>query len=228
MTERCAPVITIDGPSGVGKGTISLMLAKHLHWHFLDSGAIYRAIAWAVLHYQVPLHDTQAIERLVKRIQIRLGSLPLEETVTCDGYDITQAIRSEQCSAVASVTSELPMVRQAVLQYQRDFRRWPGLIADGRDMGTVVFPEAPLKFFFTADSEERVLRRYKQLQDKGINVSLPDIRTDLKERDSRDTGRAISPAKPAKDAIVVDTTHLSIDQVFQEVMRYVKGRMFAE
>lgn len=222
--KNLAPVITIDGAGGVGKGTISLKLAKHLGWHLLDSGAIYRAVAWAVLHYKVSWEDEKALEKLLKRVQIKLGDRPLEEKVVCDGHDITHEIRSEECSRMASKTSQLGVVRQAVLQYQRDFRRQPGLIADGRDMGTVVFPDADLKFFLKADSDERVRRRYKQLQDKGINVSLRDIRQDLNMRDRRDVERELSPTEPANDAIQVDTTDLNVDQAFEKVMQHIRAR----
>src|SRR3990167_10472984 len=219
------PVITIDGPSGSGKGTIGLRLAKHLGWHFLDSGAIYRAIAWAVIHYGVALEDDISLKRLLKRVQINIGDPLTDERVTCDGHNITLAIRSEACSQIASKSSVLPVIREAVLQYQRDFRRLPGLIADGRDMGTVVFPDATLKFFFKADPEERARRRYQQLQDRGINVSLPDILRDLVERDRRDVGRRLSPTQPATDAIVIDTTAESIDSVFAQVLNFIEQRV---
>ncbi len=218
--NHTAPLITIDGPSGSGKGTISVMLSKALGWHVLDSGAIYRAVAWAILHYRVALEDEHALQSLLKRIQIVIQ----DSMVRCDGHDITQAIREEACGIMASQSSALPTVRQAILQYQRDFRRSPGLIADGRDMGTVVFPDAPLKFYFNAKPEERALRRHKQLQEKGINVSLRDIQEDLVERDRRDVSRSASPAKPAEDAVVIDTTNLSIEEVFAVVMNHVKQR----
>ena len=220
------PVITIDGPSGVGKGTIAHMLAKALGWHMLDSGAIYRAISWAILHYQVNIDDEILLKRLLKRVQIAIENIHLDiaAKVICDGHDITDAIREESCGKMASQVSALPIVRQAVLQYQRDFRRLPGLVADGRDMGTVVFPDATLKFFFEADPLARARRRYQQLQDQGINVSLRDIQEDLLERDRRDKDRPISPTKPAVDAIVIDTTALNIDGVFELVMQQVKQK----
>lgn len=220
------PVIAIDGPSSSGKGTISVMLAKHLKWHFLDSGSIYRAIAWAILHYKVHPDDQMALGRLLKRIQIAVQDRVLEiSKISCDGYDISEDIRSEDCATMASKVSAYPMVREAVLQYQRDFRRSPGLVADGRDMGTVVFPDAVVKFFFEADSKERAKRRFNQLQARGINVSLRDIQEELVERDRRDMNREISPTRPADDAIVIDTTDMAVDQVFAKVVKHVEGRL---
>lgn len=221
------PVITIDGPSGSGKGTISLMLAKELGWHLLDSGAIYRAIAWAVMHYKVSPDDEKGLQNLLDRVQIAIENHPesRDTKVICDDSDITQDIRQEVVGAMASKTSALPIVRAAVLHYQRDFRRSPGLVADGRDMGTVVFPDALLKFFLEANPEERARRRYDQLQNKGIDVSLHDIQEELDERDRRDTGREVSPTKPASDGIVIDTTGMDVDQVFVEIFKHVDQRV---
>lgn len=198
--KKQAPVITIDGPSGSGKGTIALRVAQALHWHFLDSGIIYRAIAWALSYYGVSLADQKGIADLLKRLQIAVESQPVVRKlkVSCDNHDITEAIRTEKCGALASKASALSVVRQAVLQYQHDFRRCPGLVADGRDMGTVVFPNTTLKFYFDADPQERAYRRYRQLQKRGINVSLRDIQEDLEERDHRDVNRIISPSKPQR------------------------------
>src|SRR3990167_1430703 len=164
MKSTQVPVITIDGPSGSGKGTVSLLLSKHLHWHYLESGAIYRAIAWATRYYGVDPENKLALKHLLSQMQIVLKGVTHEEEakVMCDNHDITQDIRAEECGVMASQVASYPMVRESVLQYQRDFRRFPGLVADGRDMGTVVFPEATLKFFLQADPKERVLRRYRQ------------------------------------------------------------------
>lgn len=225
IDKQQIPVIVIDGPSSSGKGTIALKIARTLGWYVLDSGIIYRAIAWALLYYNISLSDTDALSRLLSRVQISIENHLNERIkVSCDGYDITRTIRSRECSIMASKASTLFLVRKTILQYQRNFRRWPGLVADGRDMGTVVFPDAPLKFFFNADSPKRIYRRYKQLQERGINVSLPDVQEELEERDHRDSSRSVSPAKPANDAVVIDTTDLSIDGVFALVMNCVKQR----
>jgi cytidylate kinase len=224
--ENHIPAITIDGPSGVGKGTIAHRVAKQLGWHLLDSGAIYRAIGWALLHYNVDINDESELKHLLKQVQITIEDPKLGQSpkIICDGHEITDAIRQEACGNIASQVSALPVVRQAVLQYQRDFRRLPGLVADGRDMGTVVFPDATVKFFFDANPLERARRRYQQLQDQGINVSLRDIQADLVARDQRDKERAISPTKPAVDAIIIDTTHLDIDEVFSLILQQIKQK----
>ena len=223
--KKQVPVITIDGPSGSGKGTVALRIARTLGWYVLDSGIIYRAIAWALLYYNISLSDTDALSELLKRVQISIKNHPNEQIkVSCDGYDVTRTIRSKECSIMASKASALFLVRSTILQYQRNFRCWPGLVADGRDMGTVIFPDAPLKFFFNADLSRRIYRRYKQLQEQGINVSLPDIRGELEERDLRDSSRSISPTKPASDAVVIDTTSRNADGVFALVMNYIKQR----
>lgn len=224
--QALVPVVAIDGSSGSGKGTIALRVAQMLGWCVLDSGIVYRAIAWALLYYNVSLSNTNALARLLKRVQIGIGHHQSNKQlkVSCDGHDVTRGIRSEKCGIMASKASALPLVRSAVLQYQRDFRRRPGLVADGRDMGTVVFPDASLKFFFDADPVARAYRRHKQLQEQGINVSLRGIRKDLEERDSRDISRSIAPTKPASDSVMIDTTDLSADEVFALVMSYVKQR----
>lgn len=225
-SEEQAPVITIDGPSSSGKGTIAFKVAQTLRWHVLDSGIVYRAIAWASSHCSISLTDQQRIIHFLKRLEIAFESQSFVRTikVSYDNHDITEAIRTEECGALASKTSVFYVVRQAVLQYQRDFRRWSGLVADGRDMGTVVFPNAILKFYFDADLKERAYRRCRQLQERGINVSLRDIQEDLEERDHRDVNRTISPTKPAANALIIDTTKLSIEEVFLVVMNHIKER----
>ncbi len=224
--KKQAPVITIDGPSGSGKGTIALRVAQALHWHILDSGIIYRTIAWALSYYGVSLTDQKVIADLLKRLQIAVENQPVVRNlkVSCDNHDITEAIRTEKCGALASKASALSVVRRAVFQYQHDFRRWPGLVADGRDMGTVVFTNATLKFYFDADSKERAYRRYRQLQKQGINANLNEIQENVEERDRRDVNRMISPTKPASDALIIDTTKLSIEEVFVKVMNHIKER----
>lgn len=198
------PVITIDGPSGSGKGTISQLLAKKLGWHYLDSGFLYRTLGCAALKQHIALTDVAALKKLAVNIK-------KQKIANSD-------IRTEACSIASSQVSKLPEVRQVLLEQQRNFRRAPGLVADGRDMGTVVFPDADIKIFLTASCKARAKRRYQQLQDQGINVSLPNILQDLKERDARDCERSVSPLKPAKAARIVDTTKLSIDEVLQEII----------
>lgn len=218
-----APVITIDGPSGSGKGTIAFRIAQALDWHILDSGIIYRAVAWALSYYSVSLVDRKGIADLLKRLQIVIENRTGRLKVSCNKHDISEAIRTEELGNLASKASTLSVIRQPVLQYQRSFCRWPGLVADGRDMGTVVFPNAILKFYFDADPQERAYRRYRQLQERGINVSLRDIREGLEERDRRDFNRVLSPTKPAADALIIDTTKLGIEEVFIRVMDHIKS-----
>jgi len=219
-----SPVITIDGPSGTGKGTVSALLAKSLGWHILDSGAIYRAFAWASVHYKIEPDDEVALADMWRRCDIRLITISPDTParVFCNEDEITHDIRHEQYGMLASKISMWPLVRNAVLPIQRDFRRNPGLIADGRDMGTIVFPDADLKIFLSADPETRVKRRYKQLRARGINVSLHQIQADIEARDTQDRNRIVAPLSPAPDAHVIDSTTLGIDQVFAKVMAYVR------
>lgn len=218
-----APVITVDGPSGTGKGTIASLLAKSLGWHMLDSGAIYRAVAWAAMDARIAATDKEALEDLLATVSIRLvpRGFDLPVQVFCGKQDITAAIRDERVGMMTSQISALPLVRQAVLPFQRDFRVAPGLVADGRDMGTVVFPDAVLKIYLDADASVRAVRRQQQLQAMGNNVSLREVETDLARRDQQDMTRAAAPLVSAEDAQYIDTSRLNIDQVFSRVMEAV-------
>lgn len=219
------PVITIDGPSGSGKGTIAQLLAKKLKWHFLDSGVLYRVIGWAVLNAKIDPSDLPALNNIMSHIQIQMhvSEIGDEPKIICNNHDVTEEIRSEACSQMASITSAIPQVRAALLDRQRQMRQSPGLVTDGRDMGTVVFPDATLKFFVTASLEERAKRRYNQLKRKGKDVSLPDVCKELSVRDERDSNRAIAPLTPADDVILIDTTNLDIESVMQLIWQHVSS-----
>jgi cytidylate kinase len=208
------PVITIDGPGGSGKGTIAHRVADHLGWHCLDSGALYRIVAVAGLAHGLSLDDETALIKLANRLQIRFEP----EHVWVDGDDLAQAIRGEVAGAGASQVGALPALRAALLQRQRDFAVAPGLVADGRDMGTVVFTDAPLKIYLTASAEERAQRRYNQLINKGQGVSLPSLLEDICARDDRDINRLVAPLRPAMDAVVIDSTQMNIDEVMKAVL----------
>ncbi|HHJ19406.1 MAG TPA: (d)CMP kinase [Gammaproteobacteria bacterium] len=215
-----APVITLDGPGGSGKGTVSLILARRLGWHFLDSGALYRAVAVAARRKGLSLDDEAALGRLALVLPLQFDYNKNKElpSILLDGDDITQVLRSETCGMDASQVAALPAVREALLARQRAFRVPPGLVADGRDMGTVVFPDADLKIFLTASPQERAKRRYKQLKDKGMDVSLDSLLREIEARDARDSQREVAPLRPAEDAFTVDTTGMGIDQVVDTIM----------
>ncbi len=215
MTE--APVLTIDGPSGAGKGTVSRIVARRLGWRFLDSGAIYRALAWAARRRGVDLNDPDAVARVAGEMELEF-ICDDDVKVLVDGEDVTDRLHTEECGRIASKIAAYPQVRRALLDKQRAFRRPPGLVADGRDMGTVVFPDAPYKVFLTASAEERARRRYLQLKAQGLDVNLDQIIKDLEERDRRDREREESPLVPAKDAVVIDSSDLSIDEVVDRVL----------
>jgi cytidylate kinase len=220
-----APVITVDGPSGAGKGTISHMLADTLGWHFLDSGALYRVTGHACLLEGVSWDDHPAVAEVARHLEVSFSAAPSGEIlVAYRGQDVSRAIRTEEGGRGASTVAAIPAVREALLARQREFRRPPGLVADGRDMGTVVFPEADLKLYLTASAEERARRRYQQLLAKGESVSLPRLLEDIRERDARDSSRDVSPLMPAEDAIVIDSSDLSIPDVFAQVMLKVKEK----
>ncbi len=215
-----APVVTLDGPGGAGKGTISYLLAQKLGWHLLDSGAMYRVLALAALQHGISLGDEESLGELAQVLDVEFrpatGSPVCE--VILEGQNVSHDIRTEEAGNNASIVAALPAVRAGLLARQKAFRETPGLIADGRDMGTVVFPEAPVKIFLTASAEERATRRYKQLKEKGFDVSLRDLCNEIKERDDRDANRAVSPLKPADDAILLDSTELAVEAVFEQVL----------
>ena len=214
------PVITVDGPSGSGKGTLAQAIAAALGWHLLDSGALYRIIGVMCERRGVDCTDEAAVAALAQALQIEFAG----DAVLVDGSNLADDIRTEDAGALASKVAHWPAVRDAVLSLQRSLRQAPGLVADGRDMGTVVFPDAQCKFFLDASAQERAQRRYKQLKNKGLSVSLRGLLEQIQERDARDRGRAVAPLKPAEDAIVIDSTSMSIDAVLERVMTEVKNR----
>jgi len=218
-----APVITVDGPSGSGKGTLCALLAKQLGWNLLDSGALYRLLAFAAGNHGIDLTNEEALKQLAAHLDMQF----IDKRIILEGEEVTDAIRNEQVGAGASMVASLPAVREALLQRQRAFREMPGLVADGRDMGTVVFTDAPLKVFLTASAEERARRRYLQLKAKGDDVNLASLLDEIRARDERDTQRAVAPLKPAADAIVLDSTELSIEQVLERILSEVADRDLA-
>jgi cytidylate kinase len=214
-----APVIAVDGPSGTGKGTVCTHLAHWLGWHFLDSGTLYRLVAIQALRQGVGMDDEAGLAHIACQLEARFESEAAGELVKVwlGNEDASDAVRSEESSLAASRVAAWPAVRIALLEKQRAYRRPPGLVADGRDMGTVVFPDAELKIFLTASPEERARRRYKQLKQKGIDVNLAQLLADIAERDARDSQRTISPLKPAPDAVVIDTTGLEVAAVLSVI-----------
>lgn len=217
------PVITIDGPSGSGKGTVCRLLAQKLGWDVLDSGAIYRVLALAALHHQIALDNEEALVPLAANLDVQFSFDAQSESskIILEGEEVTHGIRNEEVGAAASKVAALPRVREALLRRQRAFRGDAGLIADGRDMGTVVFPEANVKIFLTASAEARAERRFKELKAKGLDVTLSGLLVDIKARDERDTNRAVAPLIPAEDAVSLDTTELDAEQVFAKVMSII-------
>lgn len=217
-----APVITIDGPSSAGKGTLCKALAEALKWYLLDSGAIYRVLALAALHHQVAIDSEEALVSLAAHLGVRFEVEQGQLKVVLEGEDVSQAIRKETVGNTASQIAVFPRVREALLRRQRAFRAAPGLIADGRDMGTVVFPDAPMKIFLDASSEERAHRRMRQLQEKGFSVNFERLLSEIKERDDRDRNRTVAPLVPAADALVLDSTRLTIDEVIAKALARVR------
>lgn len=215
------PIITVDGPSGAGKGTISILLAKKLGWHFLDSGAIYRVLAIASIHHQIPASDEAGLLPLASGLDVNFETSEFGTRIMLEGEDVSEVIRTEEVGAVASQIASLPAVREALLRRQRAFKQAPGLVADGRDMGTVVFPHAQVKIFLTASAEERASRRFNQLKDAGHGVSISRLLADIRARDERDANRSVAPLMPAEDALIIDSTELSVEQVIEKIEEFI-------
>ncbi len=217
-------IITVDGPSGAGKGTLCYALAEKLGFDFLDSGAIYRITALDALKKQVNLENEDAVAEVGRNLNVQFVPDNGEVNVILDGENVGDQIRTAEAGQNASKVAAFPKVREALLQRQRDFACEKGLVADGRDMGTIVFPEAQIKLFLDASAEERAKRRVKQLQLKGFNANFEQILGEIKERDYRDRNRAVAPLVPAKDALVLDSTHLSIDEVIRQALEYISSK----
>ncbi len=217
--ENNVPVLTIDGPGGAGKGTVCQLVAKKLGWHLLDSGALYRLTALAAQKHGVPLDNEESVAVLAKHLDVQFipQDAGLMQTIL-EGEDVSLDIRTEQVAGNASIVAALPAVRKALLARQRDFSQAPGLVADGRDMGTVVFTEAGCKVYLTASAEERARRRFLQLQEKGVESDLAQILQEIQTRDERDMNREVAPLKPALNALVIESTNMSIEQVVEVVI----------
>jgi CMP/dCMP kinase len=222
------PVIAIDGPSGVGKGTVARAIARKLGWHFLDSGSLYRILALAARKARISDQDEAAVAALAPRLNINFDLQADDaESIIVDGEELAAAVRAEATGKLASVIAVYPKVRAALLERQRAFRQAPGLVADGRDMGTVVFPDATLKIFLDAGADERARRRLNQLRKAGIEANIAALREEIRERDVRDRNRAVSPLKPADDAVTIDTTELPVERVLARVEQLIEARVYA-
>ncbi|PSV29002.1 MULTISPECIES: (d)CMP kinase [unclassified Photobacterium] len=220
-----APVITVDGPSGAGKGTLCMLLAEKLGWNLLDSGAIYRVLALAAIHHGVDIESEDALVPLAAHLDVQFIAEGELVKVILEGEDVSGTLRTEEVGNTASKVAALPRVREALLRRQRAFNEQPGLVADGRDMGTVVFQGAEVKIFLDASAEERATRRMNQLQKKGLDVNFASLLSEIQERDYRDRNRAVAPLRPADDALVLDSTELSIEQVLEKVLAYVDAKL---
>ncbi|KXI23776.1 (d)CMP kinase [Photobacterium sanguinicancri] len=220
-----SPVITVDGPSGAGKGTLCMLLADKLGWNLLDSGAIYRVLALAALHHGVDLESEEALVVLAAHLDVQFVAEGDLVKVILEGEDVSPTLRTQDVANAASKIAALPRVREALLRRQRAFSEAPGLVADGRDMGTVVFPQAEVKIFLDASAEERANRRMNQLQNKGIDVNFVTLLGEIQERDYRDRNRAVAPLRPADDALVLDSTELSIEEVTAQALAYIEQKL---
>ncbi|ARR49563.1 (d)CMP kinase [Photobacterium damselae subsp. damselae] len=220
-----APVITVDGPSGAGKGTLCMLLAEKLGWNLLDSGAIYRVLALAAIHHDVDLESEDALVPLAANLDVQFVAEGELVKVILEGEDVSNTLRTEKVGNTASKVAALPRVREALLRRQRAFSEAPGLVADGRDMGTVVFPSAEVKIFLDASAEERANRRMNQLQKKGLDVNFDNLLSEIQERDYRDRNRAVAPLRPAEDALTIDSTELTIEEVLAQVVAFAESKL---
>ncbi|WP_086983995.1 (d)CMP kinase [Vibrio aphrogenes] len=220
-----SPIITVDGPSGAGKGTLCMMLADKLNFHLLDSGAIYRVLALAALHHGVDIESEDALVLLATHLDVQFIAEGDLVRVILEGEDVSKELRKEETGTAASKVASLPRVREALLRRQRAFSAEPGLVADGRDMGTVVFPNAQAKIFLDASAEERAQRRLNQLQQKGLSGKFDQLLCDIQERDYRDRNRAVAPLRPAEDALVIDSTKLSIEEVVEKALQFIESKL---
>jgi cytidylate kinase len=217
-------IITLDGPSGAGKGTLGVRLASHFGWHYLDSGALYRIIAWRAARHQVSVEDARALAELIKETQVsyRIDPAQLSYTTWVNGVEVSSAIRTEQCGQDASAVAKHVTVREALRSVQQGFAQAPGLVADGRDMGTAIFPQAAFKFFVDAACEQRAQRRHAQLLAAGHMVAYTEVLADLQARDQRDRNRAVAPLVPAQDATLIDTTEMTVDEAFAAIRQHIE------
>ncbi|MEZ9763431.1 (d)CMP kinase [Vibrio splendidus] len=220
-----SPVITVDGPSGAGKGTLCMLLADKLGFHLLDSGAIYRVLALAAIHHGVDTESEDALVPLATHLDVQFIAEGDLVKVILEGEDVSGELRKEETGMAASKVAALPRVREALLRRQRAFSAAPGLVADGRDMGTVVFTQAEAKIFLDASAEERASRRLKQLQQKGLDVKFDDLLSEIQERDDRDRNRPVAPLRPAEDALVLDSTSMNIEQVVEKALHYIESKL---
>ncbi|MDT0602141.1 (d)CMP kinase [Thalassotalea castellviae] len=224
--QENVPVITIDGPSGAGKGTAARLVAEQLGWHLLDSGAIYRVLAVATQHHHLTIDEEEPLIPIAAHLDVQFEiSHEGESKVILEGEDVTNSIRTEEIGAIASKVAAFPRVREALLRRQRAFKVSPGLVADGRDMGTVVFIDAPVKVFLTASAEERAERRFNQLKAKGFDVKIGRLLDDIRQRDERDENRKVAPLVPAEGALIVDSTELSIDEVVRKILSFANEKL---
>ncbi|WP_286261429.1 (d)CMP kinase [Thalassotalea atypica] len=226
--QECIPVITIDGPSGAGKGTVSRLVAENLGWQLLDSGAIYRVLAVAILHHNIEVSEEEPLIPIAAHLDVQFEiTSDGQSKVILEGEDVTDTIRTEEVGALASKVAAFPRIREALLRRQRAFKLAPGLVADGRDMGTVVFTSAPVKVFLTASAEERARRRFEQLKAKGFDVKIGRLLDDIRQRDERDSSREVAPLVPAEGALIVDSTELSIEEVVSKVLSFTNEKLNA-
>ena len=220
-----SPVVTVDGPSGAGKGTLCMLLAEKLGYNLLDSGAIYRVLALAAIHHGVDLNSEDGLVPLAANLDVQFKAEGELVKVILEGEDVSAELRKEETGMAASKVAALPQVREALLRRQRAFSVAPGLVADGRDMGTVVFSNAPVKIFLTASAEERAERRFKQLKEKGFDVRIGRLLDDIRQRDERDRNREVAPLVPAEGALIIDSTDLSIQEVVNKVFSFANGKL---